>query len=79
MNSPVIRPTVTAPNTSNIKTTNNSELNIDMGDLDISGIDTTELRNELANIKRESANQVYSTLYRYIKVGGYRNVKSRYN
>ncbi len=74
-----IRPTVTTPNTSNIKTTNNSELNIDMGDLDISGIDTTELRNELANIKRESANQVYSTLYRYIKVGGYRNVRSRYN
>lgn len=74
-----IRPTVTIPNTSNIKTTNNSELNIDMGDLDISGIDTTELRNELANIKRESANQVYSTLYRYIKVGGYRNVRSRYN
>lgn len=74
-----IRPTVTIPNTSNIKTTNNSELNIDMGDLDISGIDTTELRNELANIKKESANQVYSTLYRYIKVGGYRNVRSRYN
>lgn len=74
-----IHPTVTTPNTSNIKTTNNSELNIDMGDLDISGIDTTELRNELANIKRESANQVYSTLYRYIKVGGYRNVRSRYN
>lgn len=74
-----IRPTVTTPNTSNIKTTNNSELNIDMGDLDISGIDTTELRNELANIKRESANQVYSTLYRYIKVGGYRNVRNRYN
>lgn len=74
-----IHPTVTIPNTSNIKTTNNSELNIDMGDLDISGIDTTELRNELANIKRESANQVYSTLYRYIKVGGYRNVRSRYN
>ena len=79
MNSPVIRPTVTAPNTSNIKTTNNSELNIDMGDLDISGIDTTELRNELENIKKESANQVYSTLYRYIKVGGYRNVRNRYN
>lgn len=74
-----IHPIVTTPNTSNIKTTNNSELNIDMGDLDISGIDTTELRNELANIKRESANQVYSTLYRYIKVGGYRNVRSRYN
>lgn len=74
-----IRPTVTTPNTSNIKTTNNSELNIDMGDLDISGIDTTELRNELANIKKESANQVYSTLYRYIKVGGYRNVRNRYN
>lgn len=50
-----------------------------MGDLDISGIDTTELRNELANIKKESANQVYSTLYRYIKVGGYRNVRNRYN
>ena len=79
MNSPVIRPTVTAPNTSNIKTTNNSELNIDMGDLDISGIDTTELRNELESIKKESANQVYSTLYRYIKVGGYRNVRNRYN
>ena len=79
MDSSSIRPTVTTPNTSNIKTTNNSELNIDMGDLDISGIDTTELRNELANIKRESANQVYSTLYRYIKVGGYRNVRNRYN
>ena len=79
MDSSSIRPTVTTPNTSNIKTTNNSELNIDMGDLDISGIDTTELRNELANIKKESANQVYSTLYRYIKVGGYRNVRSRYN
>lgn len=79
MDSSSIRPTVITPNTSNIKTTNNSELNIDMGDLDISGIDTTELRNELANIKRESANQVYSTLYRYIKVGGYRNVRSRYN
>ena len=79
MNSPVIRPTVTAPNTSNIKTTNNSELNIDMGDLDISGIDTTELRNELESIKKESANQVYSTLYRYIKVGGYRNVRNKYN
>ena len=79
MNIPVIRPTVTAPNTSNIKTTNNSELNIDMGDLDISGIDTTELRNELESIKKESANQVYSTLYRYIKVGGYRNVRNRYN
>lgn len=79
MDSSAIRPTVTAPNTSNVRTTNNSELNIDMGDLDISGIDTTELRNELANIKRESANQVYSTLYRYIKVGGYRNVRSRYN
>lgn len=79
MNSPVIRPPVTAPNTSNIKTTNNSELNIDMGDLDISGIDTTELRNELESIKKESANQVYSTLYRYIKVGGYRNVRNRYN
>lgn len=78
-NSTVIRPAVTAPNTSNIKTTNNSELNIDMGDLDISGIDTTELRNELEGIKKESANQVYSTLYRYIKVGGYRNVKNRYN
>lgn len=79
MGSPAIRPTVTAPNTSNIKTTNNSELNIDMGDLDISGIDTTELRNELEGIKKESANQVYSTLYRYIKVGGYRNVRNRYN
>ena len=79
MNSPVIRPPVTAPNTSNIKTTNNFELNIDMGDLDISGIDTTELRNELESIKKESANQVYSTLYRYIKVGGYRNVRNRYN
>lgn len=79
MDSSAIRPTVTAPNTSNVKTTNNSELNIDMGDLDISGIDTTELRNELANIKKESANQVYSTLYRYIKVGGYRNVRNRYN
>lgn len=79
MDSSSIRPTVITPNTSNIKTTNNSELNIDMGDLDISGIDTTELRNELANIKRESANQVYSTLYRYIKVGGYRNVRNRYN
>lgn len=79
MDSTTIRPTVTAPNTSNIKTTNNSELNIDMGDLDISGIDTTELRNELEGIKRESANQVYSTLYRYIKVGGYRNVRNRYN
>lgn len=79
MDSSAIRPTVTAPNTSNVRTTNNSELNIDMGDLDISGIDTTELRNELANIKRESANQVYSTLYRYIKVGGYRNVRNRYN
>lgn len=77
--SSAIRPTVTAPNTSNVRTTNNSELNIDMGDLDISGIDTTELRNELANIKKESANQVYSTLYRYIKVGGYRNVRNRYN
>ena len=79
MDSSAIRPTVTAPNTSNVRTTNNSELNIDMGDLDISGIDTTELRNELANIKKESANQVYSTLYRYIKVGGYRNVRNRYN
>ena len=79
MDSSSIRPTVTAPNTSNIKTTNNSELNIDMGDLDISGIDTTELRNELEGIKKESANQVYSTLYRYIKVGGYRNVRNRYN
>lgn len=79
MDSSAIRPTVTAPNTSNIKTTNNSELNIDMGNLDISGIDTTELRNELESIKKESANQVYSTLYRYIKVGGYRNVRNRYN
>lgn len=79
MDSSAIHPTVTAPNTSNVRTTNNSELNIDMGDLDISGIDTTELRNELANIKKESANQVYSTLYRYIKVGGYRNVRNRYN
>lgn len=79
MNISAIRPTATAPNTSNIKTTNNSELNIDMGDLDISGIDTTELRNELESIKKESANQVYSTLYRYIKVGGYRNVRNRYN
>lgn len=79
MDSTAIHPTVTAPNTSNIKTTNNSELNIDMGDLDISGIDTTELRNELESIKKESANQVYSTLYRYIKVGGYRNVRNRYN
>lgn len=79
MDSSSVRPTVTTPNTSNIKTTNNSELNIDMGDLDISGIDTTELRNELESIKKESANQVYSTLYRYIKVGGYRNVRNRYN
>ena len=79
MNTSAIRPPATPPNTSNIKTTNNSELNIDMGDLDISGIDTTELRNELESIKKESANQVYSTLYRYIKVGGYRNVRNRYN
>ena len=68
-----------APNTSNVRTTNNSELNIDMGNLDISGIDTTELRNELESIKKESANQFYSKLYRYIKVGGYRNVRNRYN
>lgn len=67
------------PNTANIRTTNSSSLNIDMGDLDITGIDTTELRNELENIKNESANRVYSTLNRYIKVGGYRNVKNRYN
>lgn len=65
--------------TPNIKSNNNSSLNIDMGDLDISGIDVTELRNELENIKNDSANKVYQTLSRYIKVGGYRNVKNRYN
>lgn len=69
---------VNIPNTNGIHN-NNNNLTIDMGDMDISGIDSADLRNELANIKKDAADQVYSTLYRYIKVGGYRNVKNRYN
>jgi len=65
------------PNTSNISNSNSS-LNIDMGDLDISGIDSEALRNELQSIKNEATDEVYSTLYRYIKVGGYRNVRRLY-
>lgn len=74
-----IRSITSAPDVSNIKTTNSSSINIDMGDMDFSGIDTTELRNELESIKKDSANQVYSTLYKYVKVGGYRNVKIRHS
>lgn len=74
-----IRSITSTPDVSNIKTTNSSSINIDMGDMDFSGIDTTELRNELESIKKDSANQVYSTLYKYVKVGGYRNVKIRHS
>lgn len=70
---------VNAPDTSMIKSNNNSSLVIDMGDLDVNGLDSASLRSELEYIKQESANKVYSTLNRYIKVGGYRNVKTRYN
>jgi len=74
-----IRSIASTPDVSNVKTTNNSSISIDMGDMDFSGIDTTELRNELESIKKDSANQVYSTLYKYVKVGGYRNVKIRHS
>lgn len=77
-NSNGIDRSINVPNTNGIHNNNNS-LTIDMGDMDISGIDSADLRNELANIKKDAADQVYSTLYRYIKVGGYRNVKNRYN
>ena len=70
---------VNAPDTSMIKSNNNSSLVIDMGDLDVNGLDSASLRSELEYIKQESANKVYSTLNRYIKVGGYRNVRTRYN
>nr|DAH55319.1 MAG TPA: hypothetical protein [Caudoviricetes sp.] len=74
-----VRSITSTPDVSNVKTTNSSSINIDMGDMDFSGIDTTELRNELESIKKDSANQVYSTLYKYVKVGGYRNVKIRHS
>lgn len=74
-----IRSIASTPDVSNVKTTDNSSISIDMGDMDFSGIDTTELRNELESIKKDSANQVYSTLYKYVKVGGYRNVKIRHS
>ena len=70
---------INSPDTSMIKSNGNSSLTINMGDLDINGIDSALLRSELEHIKQESANKVYSTLNRYIKVGGYRNVKNRYN
>jgi hypothetical protein len=69
---------IDSPNASNVSTNNGGDFNLDMGDLDISGIDSDELMSQLKSLKKDFADEVYSTINKHIKIGGYRNVKNSY-